>query len=88
MKPMLPAARQPRTSHFDFKSVAAGLLLGVVLALAVAAGGRASQPGRYSVAVGGGHAFILDTATGQAWEKFTLASEGNSSPDFLEPKLK
>jgi hypothetical protein len=35
-----------------------------------------------------GHAYVLDTATGQVWEDFATPSQGSSHPEFNRPKLK
>jgi len=43
-------------------------------------------PGRYTIATNSGHAFVLDTATGRVWEKFTTAGGGETSPDFTAAK--
>jgi len=64
----------------------------VVLIVAIALGwwvDRRSRarlsPARYQIQVVEGRAFVLDTATGQVWEKST--GGGFTSPDFLQPKM-
>jgi hypothetical protein len=52
------------------------------------AGTPAGPIGRFQIAGIPGHAYVLDTATGQVWERFDTASSGSSSKDFLEPKIK
>jgi hypothetical protein len=50
----------------------------------------ASGPAPCRFQLGGvpGHAYVLDTATGQVWEEFAPAGSGSSSADFSKPKLK
>lgn len=50
---------------------------------------RATVPalsGRYQLQTNEGHAFVLNTASGQVWEKFVSPSGGGTSSGFLEPK--
>jgi hypothetical protein len=47
-----------------------------------------TQVGRFQVAGVPGHAYVLDTATGQVWETFATESQGSSDMDFKERKLK
>lgn len=47
---------------------------------------RAPTPSRYQIQVVEGHAFVIDTATGQVWEKAFTQQGGFSSSDFLGPK--
>jgi hypothetical protein len=46
----------------------------------------ALSPARYQIQVVEGHAFVLDTSTGQVWEKWLHPSGGSTSPGFLQPK--
>ena len=46
------------------------------------------QPGRFQMGGVPGHAYVLDTATGQVWEDFAPAGSGSSHPDFNKPKVK
>jgi hypothetical protein len=46
------------------------------------------QVGRYQMAGVPGHAYVIDTATGQVWEDFASPNQGSSDPDFGKPKLK
>lgn len=52
---------------WDIKSVIAGLVLGVVCVVGVAAVDSPKTIGKYSIAGGYGFFVILDTETGQAW---------------------
>jgi len=68
----------------DYKSLFVGLALGLVMAAALGAGvGHEPQSERYQMATNEGHAFVLDTVTGQVWEKFEPAGQSTSDdPDF------
>lgn len=46
------------------------------------------QVGRYQMGGVPGHAYVIDTATGQVWEDFASASQGSSDPDFKKSKVK
>jgi hypothetical protein len=46
------------------------------------------QIGRYQVGGVPGHAYVLDTATGQVWQDFAPATEGSRDSDFTQPKVK
>jgi hypothetical protein len=45
------------------------------------------SPGRFQMVANENHVFILDTATGQAWEKFVTSNQGVTSDDFAKEKL-
>jgi len=78
-----------------------GLTLGgaVVLASYVAARAQplavprmgtdnSSVVGRYQIAGIPGHAYVLDTATGQVWEDYAPTNEGIRDQQFKQIKLK
>ncbi len=46
------------------------------------------QVSRYQMGGVPGHAYVVDTATGQVWEDFASAGQGSSDPDFKKPKVK
>jgi hypothetical protein len=46
------------------------------------------QVGRYQMGGVPGHAYVIDTATGQVWEDFAPATQGSPDPDFRKPKVK
>jgi hypothetical protein len=83
-------------SKIDIKSLVLGTVLGALLIITLGAGAAAKQraqivpagpgPGRFAIATNAGHAFVLDTATGRVWEKFTPAGGGETSPDFTAAK--
>jgi hypothetical protein len=52
------------------------------------AAGQEPPAGRFQIAGIPGHAYVLDTATGQVWETFGAAGTGSSDGDFKSPKLK
>ena len=56
-----------------------------------AAGGcapPANQVGRFQMASELGHVYILDTTTGEVWEKFVTANVGSDDDNFKKPKVK
>ncbi len=72
----------------DIKSFIIGVLVSAVIFLALGA----KQPtnpqltGRYQVSVGTGRAMIIDTQTGEIWEKYVAATSGPTGKDFNGPK--
>jgi hypothetical protein len=46
------------------------------------------QVGRFQMGGVPGHAYVLDTATGQVWEDFAPTGQGGSDQDFKKPKAK
>jgi hypothetical protein len=67
--------------------VLASLVLGYSLAPKPAEPG-AAQVGRFQMGGIPGHAYVLDTATGQVWEDFATPTQGSSHPEFNKPKVK
>ncbi len=47
---------------------------------------RVAAPARYQMQTVEGHAFVLDTATGQVWEKWVPPNGGGGTAGFHEPK--
>lgn len=43
-------------------------------------------PGRYQMTANVGHAYVLDTATGQVWEQYAPANSGFNDSEFRQPK--
>ena len=76
-------------TRWDPKSILAGAVIGAItLAILGAAAPASSSPvqvGRFQVSVGdnASGAFIIDTATGEAW-----SSSGGLSQVFRAPKIK
>ena len=62
--------------------VTAGLFL---LAGSARPAANDSTPGRFQVAAGPSHAFVVDTATGEVWGRFG-SNRGTNSPDFYDVK--
>ena len=71
----------------DIKSAVMGGVVVAVAAIFLGAGKSEPTVGRYQVSVGPSRAFIVDTMTGQAWEKFVSQSQGETSNNFLSPKV-
>jgi hypothetical protein len=72
----------------DYKSVVVGLALGLLMAGVLGASLAQEQvSGRFQMQTNEGHAFVLDTRTGEVWEKFEGTSGGDDSADFLNPKI-
>ncbi len=91
MTPSIPSSLRAagRDSAGNLLHLGLGVVAGVLLALTVAAMlNPTASTGRYQVSVGAAHAIIVDTVTGQAWEKYLPVNEGSTSPGFLDPKLK
>jgi hypothetical protein len=76
----------------DLKSsaVLGGSIIVASLILAVTFSPKALdvQPGRFQVGGVPGHAYILDTATGEIWESFANPNQGSDTANFRSPKLK
>ena len=73
------------TFGLDVKSVVVGLVVGAVVVFSLGAGVNLEpQVKRYAIAGNEGHAFVLDTVTGQVWEKFTPANSANPVNSTIE----
>jgi hypothetical protein len=74
---------------YDLKSFLIGVLLTVLVVLTLGATKDESpQVGRFRVETNRNHVFVVDTVTGQVWEKYVRVSEGTTSQNFAEPKLR
>ena len=75
----------------DTKSLLIGLLFGVCVLLALgAASGKQEDIGRYQIACPDSHStcFVLDTTTGQVWQRYSRGSGVNyGSPDKWDKKV-
>jgi hypothetical protein len=60
-----------------------GCIVGASVILAIAV---RSPNGRYQMTTTAGHAYVLDTATGQVWEKYAPPNEGTTDPAFSGAK--
>jgi hypothetical protein len=49
---------------------------------------QAPQVGRFRMSGVPGHAYVIDTATGQVWEDFATPTQGTSDQEFKRPKVK
>ena len=65
--------------------IVASAVLGLTLSLRPA---DPLPPGRFQITGSPGHAFVLDTATGQVWENFEPESQGGNTVGFSDPKLR
>jgi len=69
---------------FDFKSILVGAILAAGLFLAFGAAHRpAPQPRRFRIEASDRYVYVLDSTTGQVWEK----SLGSRNEQFAKPKL-
>lgn len=67
------------------QATALGLIVGLLIGVS---GTIAYRPiGRFQIDRNEHHVFILDTATGQVWEKFVPDNEGLTSEGFGNRKL-
>lgn len=74
---------------YDLKSLLIGVLLTVLVVLTLGATKDESpQVDRFRVETNRNHVFVVDTVTGQVWEKYVRVSEGTTSQNFAEPKLR
>lgn len=71
--------------------IVAAIILGAAVMAAACiiafAGAHPQNGARFQVIVGPNRAFMIDTRTGQAWEKFLSDSGGPMDADFGNPKL-
>jgi hypothetical protein len=65
-------------------ALVAGLAAGALYMTATRLSGAAV--GRYQMTGVPGHAYVLDTSTGQVWEQIAPAGEGTSDPTFKDRK--
>lgn len=70
-----------------------GFVLGIAATVAgMAAFGAAApaQPptvGRFQLRLNENQVFIIDTATGQTWQKYVTAHQGSTASTFPDPKI-
>ncbi|UCE47587.1 MAG: hypothetical protein JSW47_18560 [Phycisphaerales bacterium] len=72
---------------YDLKSFLIGILFTVLVVLTLGATKDESHHGRFRVEANRNHVFVLDTVTGQVWEKYLISTGGTTSQDFAERKL-
>jgi len=74
--------------NLELKSLFVGVIITVLLTLALGATKESFlRVGRFHIEVDHNHVFVLDSITGQVWEKYLLPDRGTTSKDFAEPKL-
>ena len=64
------------------------IIAALIVALMPRPAAPGTQVGRFQMSGVSGHSYVVDTSTGQVWERFTIASEGGSDPDFKDSKVK
>ena len=76
-------------ARLDFKSLAIGALVMLCITLTIGASSRTSPAphARFQLALPGqgSSAYIIDTATGQVWEKHPM--ESDYAVSFRQPKI-
>lgn len=76
-------------TQYDLKSFMIGVLLTALVVLTLGTiKNETLQVGRFRVETNTNHIFVVDTATGQVWEKYVRSSGGSTHEDFAKPKLK
>ena len=45
------------------------------------------QVGRFQIRGISNHMYVIDTATGQVWDRFVSSSGGETSPSWVNPKV-
>ena len=79
-----------RTETMDMRN---SFVLGgcMIVSSLILVSSRGSELPRFQVAAGPGHAYIVDTKTGEVWEEFSpensFEASGNKHWMFREPKL-
>lgn len=69
--------------------VIASVILGLTLTpKAPLRSAPAPQIGRFQMGGVPGHAYVIDTTTGEVWEQFATSNEGSTHPNFRLPKIK
>jgi hypothetical protein len=73
---------------FDPKSALMGVVGTVVIACVCGAMSPAGPDvGRFQIETSVQHAFVLDTTTGEVWEKYLPPNRGQMTKDFNRSKL-
>lgn len=75
-------------TQIDLKSALIGVLAGIAGMIAVGASSSTPAIGRYQVGGTASQGFVIDTATGQVWTRFTPSGSGTSDNDFALPKVR
>ena len=73
---------------FDLRSFLIGAVLVTLVFLVLgAARGDSRQVGRFRIETNEEHVFVVDTVTGQVWEKSVVGGHGARSQDFMDSRL-
>jgi hypothetical protein len=76
-------------TRMNVRTLILGIILGGCLTASLGAVDNSSpSSGRFAIATNEGHVFVLDTITGQVWERFTPPTPGGDSNGFYYPKIK
>ncbi len=74
---------------YDLKSFLVGAVLTALAVFTLGATRDESpQVGRFRAETNRNHVFVIDTVTGQVWEKYVKSTGGATSENFTEPKLR
>ncbi len=75
--------------NLDIKSIIIGaILMGIcLLTLGAVASHPALRVGRFEMETENGYAYVVDSISGQVWEKQVGSGRSTDSDDFLGPKL-
>ena len=68
--------------------VVASVVLSLLLALKPPATPHGQAVGRFQMSGVPGHAYVIDTTTGQVWEDFAPVGQGSNDQGFKQPKPK
>jgi glucose dehydrogenase len=75
----------------EIRPLALGFIIGIGLIACLGAGGMVGSPtettNRFTMVANESHVFVLDTMTGEVWEKFAPNGNGETSSGFNEPKI-
>ncbi len=74
-------------TKLEINSALIGLGIGVFVTLGLAAASSPGPVGRYQIGGTSSHGLVVDTVTGQVWEKYLPQNEGHSDADFSKPKF-
>ena len=74
---------------YDLKSFLIGVVLTALVVFTLGATKDESpQVGRFRTETNRNHVFVIDTVTGQVWEKYVESTGGTTDENFAEPKLR
>jgi hypothetical protein len=68
--------------------IIAALIIGTFLRHQASPVPTETHVGRFQMGSVTGHAYVIDTTTGQVWEEFSMPNGGSSDAEFKKPKIK